>query len=100
MDINLKGAYLCSKEVAPVMLRQRVWKDNHDVFKLWVISSFCDALRRICDVKSRHEWSNQALALRLRPYITVNAICPGYIKTQMVVHDDSEIERKIMTRQH
>jgi NAD(P)-dependent dehydrogenase (short-subunit alcohol dehydrogenase family) len=38
----------------------------------------------------------KALALKLGPYITVNAICPGWIKTEMVGHADEEEERKIL----
>ena len=96
MDINLKGAYLCSKEVAPVMLRQKRGKiimmsSNSGLYHP-------SAMRYVEYVTSKAGMNGltKALALRLGPYITVNAICPGYIKTEMVVHDDSEIERKII----
>ena len=96
MDINLKGAYLCSKEVAPVMLRQKRGKiimmsSNSGLYHP-------SAMRFVEYVTSKAGMNGltKALALRLGPYITVNAICPGYIKTEMVVHDDSEIERKII----
>ena len=96
MDINLKGAYLCSKEVAPVMLRQKRGKiimmsSNSGLYHP-------SSMRYVEYVTSKAGMNGltKALALRLGPYITVNAICPGYIKTEMVVHDDSEIERKII----
>ncbi len=96
MDINLKGAYLCSKEVAPVMLKQKRGKiimmsSNSGLYHP-------SAMRYVEYVTSKAGMNGltKALALRLGPYITVNAICPGYIKTEMVVHDDSEIERKII----
>lgn len=96
MDINLKGAYLCSKEVAPVMLRQKRGKiimmsSNSGLYHP-------SAMRFVEYVTSKAGMNGltKALALRLGPYITVNAICPGYIKTEMVAHDDSEIERKVI----
>jgi 3-oxoacyl-[acyl-carrier protein] reductase len=96
MDVNLKGAYLCSKEVAPVMLRQKRGKiimmsSNSGLYHP-------SAMRFVEYVTSKAGMNGltKALALRLGPYITVNAICPGYIKTEMVAHDDSEIERKVI----
>jgi 3-oxoacyl-[acyl-carrier protein] reductase len=96
MDVNLKGAYLCSKEVAPVMLRQKRGKiimmsSNSGLYHP-------SAMRFVEYVTSKAGMNGltRALALRLGPYITVNAICPGYIKTEMVAHDDSEIERKVI----
>jgi len=38
----------------------------------------------------------KAFAMRLGPYITVNAICPGYMKTEMVAHNDPETERVLL----
>jgi NAD(P)-dependent dehydrogenase (short-subunit alcohol dehydrogenase family) len=38
----------------------------------------------------------KALALRLGPYTTVNAICPGWIKTEMVEGTDPEVARVIL----
>jgi len=38
----------------------------------------------------------KALALRLGPYVTVNAICPGWTKTEMVAETDPETERMIL----
>jgi 3-oxoacyl-[acyl-carrier protein] reductase len=38
----------------------------------------------------------KALALALGPQITVNAICPGWIKTEMIEGTDPEVERKIL----
>jgi 3-oxoacyl-[acyl-carrier protein] reductase len=38
----------------------------------------------------------KALALRLGPNVTVNAICPGYIKTEMVAHNDPEVEKRLL----
>ena len=38
----------------------------------------------------------KALALRLGPYVTVNAICLGWTKTEMVAETDPETERMIL----
>jgi len=96
MDINLKGAYLCSKEVAPVMLKQK-----HG--KIIMMSSNSglyhpSSMRFVEYVTSKAGMNGltKALALKLGPYITVNAICPGYIKTEMVAHNDPETERRLI----
>ena len=96
MDINLKGAYLCSKEVAPIMLKQKRGKiimmsSNSGLYHP-------SAMRFVEYVTSKAGMNGltKALALRLGPYITVNAICPGYIKTEMVAHNDPETERRLI----
>jgi len=96
MDINLKGAYLCSKEVAPIMLKQKRGKiimmsSNSGLYHP-------SAMRYVEYVTSKAGMNGltKALALRLGPHITVNAICPGYIKTEMVAHNDPETERKLI----
>ena len=96
IDVNLKGAYLCSKEVAPIMLRQKKGKiinisSNSGLYHP-------SAMRFVEYVTSKAGMNGltKALALRLGPYITVNAICPGWIKTEMVAETDPEVERKIL----
>ena len=96
MDINLKGAYLCSKEVAPVMLKQKKGKiimmsSNSGLYHP-------SAMRYVEYVTSKAGMNGltKALALRLGPNIAVNAICPGYIKTEMVEFNDPETERRLL----
>ena len=96
IDVNLKGAYLCSKEVAPIMLKQKKGKiinisSNSGLYHP-------SAMRFVEYVTSKAGMNGltKALALRLGPYITVNAICPGWIKTEMVAETDPEVERKIL----
>jgi 3-oxoacyl-[acyl-carrier protein] reductase len=96
IDVNLKGAYLCSKEVAPIMLKQKKGKiinisSNSGLYHP-------SAMRFVEYVTSKAGMNGltKALALRLGPYITVNAICPGWIKTEMVAETDPELERKIL----
>jgi len=96
IDVNLKGAYLCSKEAAPVMLRQGKGKiinisSNSGLYHP-------SAMRFVEYVASKAGLNGltKALALKLGPQVTVNAICPGYIKTEMVAHNDPETERRLL----
>jgi len=96
IDINLKGAYLCSKEVAPIMLKQKRGKiinisSNSGLYHP-------SAMRFVEYVVSKAGMNGltKALALRLGPFITVNAICPGWIKTEMVSDTDRELEEKLI----
>jgi 3-oxoacyl-[acyl-carrier protein] reductase len=83
MDINLKGAYLCSKEVAPIMLKQKKGK----IINISSISGLPErsAIRNTAYVVSKVGiiGLTRSLALHLGPYINVNAISPGLIETDM-----------------
>ena len=96
IDVNLKGAYLCSKEVAPIMLGQ-------EAGKIIMMSSNSglyhpSAMRYTEYVTSKAGMNGltKALALAFGPHITVNAICPGWIKTDMVEGTDPEVEKRIL----
>jgi 3-oxoacyl-[acyl-carrier protein] reductase len=96
IDINLKGSYLCAKEVAPIMLRQEtgtiiMMSSNSGLYHP-------SAMRFTEYVVSKAGMNGltKALALALGPHITVNAICPGWIKTEMVEETDPEVERRIL----
>jgi len=96
IDINLKGAYLCSKEVAPIMLQQRKGKiinisSNSGIYHQ-------SALKFVEYVASKAGMNGltRALALRLGPYIRVNAVCPGWIKTEMTGTLDPELETMVL----
>ena len=96
VDINLKGAYLCSKEVAPIMLKQKKGKiinisSNSGIYHP-------SALRFVEYVASKAGMNGltRALALKLGPYVNVNAICPGWIETEMVGNTDPEVERRVL----
>ncbi|MHB8587230.1 MAG: SDR family NAD(P)-dependent oxidoreductase [Candidatus Dormibacteraceae bacterium] len=96
IDVNLKGAYLCAKVVAPFMLRQ-------ETGKIIMISSnsglYHPSAMRFTEYVTSKAGMNgltKALALALGPHITVNAICPGWIRTDMIEGTDSEVERRIL----
>jgi 3-oxoacyl-[acyl-carrier protein] reductase len=96
IDVNLKGAYLCSKEVAPIMLRQ-------EAGKIIMMSSnsglYHPSAMRFTEYvvsKAGMNGLTKALALAFGPHITVNAICPGWIKTDMIADTDPEVEKRIL----
>jgi 3-oxoacyl-[acyl-carrier protein] reductase len=96
IDVNLKGAYLCSKAVAPIMIRQRggtiinmssnsgLYQPSAMRFTEYVVS------------KAGMNGLTKAMALALGPYITVNAICPGWIRTEMVEQTDPAVVQRIL----
>jgi 3-oxoacyl-[acyl-carrier protein] reductase len=96
MDVNLKGAYLCSKEVAPIMLRQKKGKIINISSNSGLYHPSAMRFTEYVVSKAGMNGLTKALALRLGPFITVNAICPGYIKTEMVGHSDPEFERRVL----
>lgn len=84
IDINLKGAYLCAREIAPLMLKQ-------EKGKIINISSICglsekSALKNTAYVASKTGMLGltRSLAVNLGPKINVNAICPGMTDTEML----------------
>jgi 3-oxoacyl-[acyl-carrier protein] reductase len=96
IDVNLKGAYLCSKEVAPIMIKQKKGKiinisSNSGLYHP-------SSMRYVEYVASKAGMNGitKAMALRLGPYVTVNAICPGYIQTEMVAHNDPATEKMLL----
>jgi 3-oxoacyl-[acyl-carrier protein] reductase len=96
IDVNLKGAYLCSKAVAPIMIRQQggtiinmssnsgLYHPSAMRFTEYVVS------------KAGMNGLTKAMALALGPYITVNAICPGWIRTDMVEQTDPAVVQRIL----
>jgi 3-oxoacyl-[acyl-carrier protein] reductase len=96
IDINLKGAYLCSKEVAPVMLRQETGKIIMMSSNSGLYHPSAMRFTEYVTSKAGMNGLTKALALALGPHITVNAICPGWIKTDMIADTDPEVEKRIL----
>lgn len=96
IDVNLKGAYLCSKEVAPAMIRQ----GSGSIINMSSNSGLYhpSAMRFTEYVVSKAGMNGltKAMALALGPQIRVNAICPGWIRTDMVEEIDPVIQQRIL----
>ena len=96
IDINLKGAYLCSKAVAPIMIRQ----EGGTIINMSSNSGLYhpSAMRFTEYVVSKAGMNGltKAMALALGPHIRVNAICPGWIRTDMVEHIDPAVQQRIL----
>lgn len=85
IDTNLKGPYICSREVAPLMLKQ----DGKG--KIINISSVSGLVGQVSALTFVHYVASKAgligltraLAVRLGPKINVNAIAPGVVETEL-----------------
>jgi 3-oxoacyl-[acyl-carrier protein] reductase len=96
IDVNLKGAYLCSKAVAPVMIRQ----GSGSIINMSSNSGLYhpSAMRFTEYVVSKAGMNGltKAMALALGPQVRINAICPGWIRTDMVEEIDPAIQQRIL----
>jgi 3-oxoacyl-[acyl-carrier protein] reductase len=96
IDTNLKGPWLCSRAVAPIMIRQEggtiinmssnsgLYHPSAMKFTEYVVS------------QAGINGLTKALALALGPHVTVNAICPGWIRTDMVEIIDPAVQQRIL----
>jgi 3-oxoacyl-[acyl-carrier protein] reductase len=96
IDINLKGAYLCSKEVAPIMIAQKFGRIINISSNSGLYHQSAMRWTEYVVSKAGMNGLTKAMALALGPHITVNAICPGWIKTDMVEGTDPAVERRIL----
>jgi 3-oxoacyl-[acyl-carrier protein] reductase len=96
IDVNLKGPYLCSKAVAPIMIGQ----GSGTIINMSSNSGLYhpSAMRFTEYVVSKAGLNGltKALALALGPHVTVNAICPGWIRTDMVEVIDPAVQQRIL----
>jgi len=96
IDVNLKGAYLCSKEVAPIMIAQKFGRIINISSNSGLYHPSAMRWTEYVVSKAGMNGLTKAMALALGPYITVNAVCPGWIKTDMVEGTDPAVERRIL----
>jgi 3-oxoacyl-[acyl-carrier protein] reductase len=96
IDVNLKGPYLCSKAVAPIMIGQ----GHGTIINMSSNSGLYhpSAMRFTEYVVSKAGLNGltKAMALALGPQVTVNAICPGWIRTDMVEVVDPAVQQRIL----
>ena len=94
--VNLKGPWLCSKAVAPIMTAQ----GRGTIINMSSNSGLYhpSAMRFAEYVASKAGLNGltKALALALGPAISVNAICPGWIRTDMLEEIDPEVHARIL----
>jgi len=93
IDVNLKGTYLCSKAVAPSMLQQKSGRIINVSSNSGMYHPSAMRFAEYVASKAGVNGLTKALALRLGPYITVNAVCPGAIITEMTAFRDSEANK-------
>ena len=96
IDVNLKGAYLCSKEVAPLMMKQQGGRIINMSSNSGLYHPSAMRFTEYVVSKAGMNGLTKALALAWGPHITVNAICPGWIKTDMIADTDPEVETRIL----
>ncbi len=96
IDVNLKGAFLCSKCAIPEML-----KNENDAIKGRIINIASIAgivgfavSPAYCASKGGLILLTKEMALDYAPHININAICPGVIETPMT----SELLRNLDAR--
>jgi 3-oxoacyl-[acyl-carrier protein] reductase len=96
IDINLKGAYLCSKAVAPVMIRQGAGTIINMSSNSGLYHPSAMKWTEYVVSKAGLNGLTKAMALALGPQIRINAICPGWIRTDMVEAIDPEVQQRIL----
>ncbi len=96
IDINLKGAYLCSKEVAPIMLAQQSGTIINISSNSGLYHPSAMRFTEYVTSKAGMNGLTKAMALALGPHIRVNAICPGWIRTDMMEDIDPEVHERIL----
>jgi len=101
IDVNLKGAFLCSKRAIPEML-----KNENDVIKGRIINiasiagivgfAACPAY---CASKGGLILLTKEMALDYAPHININAICPGVVETPMTsgLLRDKDARKELMS---
>lgn len=96
IDVNLKGTYLCSKAVAPIMLSQKRGKIINISSNSGMYHPSAMRFAEYVSSKAGMNGLTKALALRLGPYVNVNAICPGAIATEMNAYRDAEANKALI----
>ena len=95
IDVNLIGTYLVSKYVGNIMYKNKTGKiiniaSNNPLTKGHPMCIDYDASKAGVIAMTKD------LAIQFAPYVNVNAVAPGWIKTDMSKIDDKEMEEEFI----
>lgn len=95
IDVNLIGTYLVSKYVGKIMYENKIGKivniaSNNPLTKGHPMCIDYDASKAGVIAMTKD------LAIQFAPYINVNAVAPGWIKTDMSKIEDEEMEEEFI----
>jgi 3-oxoacyl-[acyl-carrier protein] reductase len=96
IDTNLKGPYLCSKAVAPIMIRQGAGTIVNMSSNSGLYHPSAMRFTEYVVSKAGLNGLTKAMALAFGPQIRVNAICPGWIRTDMLENIDEAVQQRIL----
>jgi 3-oxoacyl-[acyl-carrier protein] reductase len=94
--VNLKGPYLCSKAVAPIMIEQGAGVIINMSSNSGLYHPSAMRFTEYVVSKAGLNGMTKAMALAFGPQIRVNAICPGWIRTDMMEEIDEEVHQRIL----
>lgn len=95
IDVNLTGTYLVSKYVGKIMYENKIGKiiniaSNNPLTKGHPMCIDYDASKAGVIAMTKD------LAIQFAPYINVNAVAPGWVKTDMSKIEDKEMEEEFI----
>jgi NAD(P)-dependent dehydrogenase (short-subunit alcohol dehydrogenase family) len=94
--VNLTGPWRCSKAVVPMMLEQGGGTIINISSNSGLYHPSAMRFTEYVTSKAGLNGMTKALALALGPTITVNAICPGWIRTDMLEEIDPVVHETIL----
>lgn len=97
LKVNLKSTFLCSQAVAKIMMKQKKGRIINIASVIGLVGNIGQA--NYAASKSGIIGFTKSIARELAPRgITVNAICPGFIKTAMTDKLSEEVKNKMLSR--